>query len=382
MQRDAARASPGDRAVFEDRAVTRRLCSRTLHRGLGTGRDGASGETGALRGWARSKRWSDASARLALGAFRAHASPAARGTRRARLVGAIALALLCAACAPRVYPAFEVERRLSRTLGAARYHMGLREIPEAAQLIRALERIDPAYPGIDELRAALPTDARDEFASTLIGVNRSRRVYVDRGLFDRLIWYLPDRLLDLLDVVSVEVHSGAGGYVDLHLTRGAQLSGGARVVGGLGILPQRAIPGFGLQANAGLSAFGVPAERFYGVVAGPGGVFTGAVTLRGGQSPTARIYQDYRDFWSIGASATVGFFGGSADIRPVQLVDLFLGFVGLDIGNDDAARTRPLRLLISEVELLEELGQITASNESLAEYRASRASEGSDETLP
>jgi hypothetical protein len=284
----------------------------------------------------------------------------------------LCLVALCglAACTTRSYAPLEVDRRLGQAVASATAHLSLREMPETAQLVRAIERIDPTYPDLAKLRDALPADVQDLFAATGLGMNRARRVTVPRGVVGRVVRYLPDRLRDLFDVVSLDAHSGVGLYADVHLTRGAQLSAGARVAGGLGVLPQRATPGFQLQANGGFHAFGAGAERFYGVVAGPGGVYTGSTVLRGLQSPGDRLYQDYRDYWAIGASGTVGVFGATAELRPVQLADFVLGFVGIDIANDDSATSRPLDLLQSERELLEELGRIAASEESVAEYRA------------
>ena len=290
---------------------------------------------------------------------------------RAVLARVALLGLGLCACTP-TYTAFQIDRQLSKTLGAAQFHLGLRELPEAAQLARAIENIDPEYPGLAEVQAGLEGESQDLFASTPLGSNRARRKQIERSLAGRVVRYLPDRLSDLLDIVSIDAHSGAGAFADIHATRAAQIAGGARVVGGLGSYAPGNNLGFQLQADAGLFFMGLGQQRFTGFSAGPGGVFSGTATLRGVQRPGDRFYQDFRDYWSIGASGTAGFFGGGVELHPVQLLDFLLGLVAIDISNDDSSHTAPLRLLISEQDLLQELARIQSSDELVELYRRNR----------
>jgi hypothetical protein len=172
--------------------------------------------------------------------------------------------------------------------------------------------------------------------------------------------------------VTFDVHSGLGAFGDFHVTRAIQASAGARVVGGIGLLPQREVPGFQFQADVGAQVFGVGDQRFVGFLSGPSGVFSGAANLRGPHSPDDRFYQDFRDYWAIGASGTVGFAGGGADLHLVQAADFVLGFAGIDLCNDDRAHTRGLNLLTSERELLQELARIESTPELMREYERNR----------
>jgi hypothetical protein len=282
-----------------------------------------------------------------------------------------ALLLGLCACAP-TYSAFEIDRRLSKTLGAAQFHVGVREVVEAGQLALAIERIDPEYPGLAEVKAQLGAEVEDLFVTRPIGSNRARRYTLERPLAARIALYLPDRFLDLLDIVSFDVHAGPGAFVDVHATRAVQLSGGLRVVGGIGLLPQRALPGFQLQADAGAQVFGVGDQRFVGFLSGPSGLFSGAANLREPHSPSDRFYQDFRDYWAIGASGTLGFGGAGADLHLVQAADFLLGLAGIDICNDDRAHTRGLNLLTSERDLLQELARIESTPDLMREYQRNR----------
>src|SRR5262245_51003349 len=107
---------------------------------------------------------------------------------------ALAALGLCA-CAPK-YTAFEIDRRLSKTLGAAQFHVGVREVAEAGQLALAIERIDPEYPGLAEVKNKLGTEIEDLFVTRPIGSNRARRYALARPLGARIARYLPDRILD------------------------------------------------------------------------------------------------------------------------------------------------------------------------------------------
>jgi len=294
---------------------------------------------------------------------------ARRGLAR-RLTLLTSLALL-AGCAPN-YTAFQIDQRLSKTLGAAQFHLGLREYAEAAQLARAIENIDPEYPGLIEVNEGLKNRSEDLFAASLLGSNRARRKPIERSMGGRIARYLPDRLSDLFDIFTLDAHSGLGGFADVHATRAVQLVGGARVVGGLGSYSQRNAVGFQLQADAGAAAMGIGRHRFVGFIAGPGGVYTGTGDLSGVQQPMDRFYQDFRDYWGIGASATFGFVGASAELHPVQVVDFVLGWFGWDLTNDDSAYSAPLRLLTSERDLLQELARIRSSDSLTELYLRNR----------
>ncbi len=276
-----------------------------------------------------------------------------------------------AACTPN-YSAFQIDQQLSKTLGAAQFHLGLREYEEADQLARAIESIDPKYPGLDEVNQGLRNRSRDLFAASLLGSNRARRKQVERDISSRILRYIPDRISDLFDIVTLDAHSGIGGFGDVHLTRAIQFVGGARVVGGLGSYSKRNTIGFQLQADAGAAAMGIGRYRFVGFVAGPGGVYTGTGNTSGVQRPMDRFYQDYRDYWGIGVSATAGFVGAGVELHPVQVVDFLLGLVAIDVANDDSSHSAPLRLLTSERDLLQELARIRSSDELLERYLRNR----------
>ena len=85
---------------------------------------------------------------------------------------------------------------------------------------------------------------------------------------------------------------------------------------------------------------------------------TGSGDLTGVSEPGLALYQDYRDYWGIGAGVRVGVVGANVAVHPVQLLDLLLGFVGIDIGNDDNATTSALQLTPANRRALIQLSEV------------------------
>lgn len=277
------------------------------------------------------------------------------------------LSLGLSACVPRYTP-FDIDRMLATSVSAARYHLDQRRPIEAMQLASAAARVDPNFQGLPELMAALPRDVKDVYQPSALGSNRPPRYLVERSLTSAVLRYLPDRLGDLLDVVSASGHAGAGAFLDIHFTRGAQLVGGGHVVGGIGLIDHRNFLGMRAEGALGTVLLNRAALEYAGLIAGPGDNMSGGGSLRGPQRPTDPIFQSYLDYWAVGASGTLGVAGASVDLHPVQLADFLAGFAGVDFLNDDRSHTRDLQLAISERDLLQELAQVSQSLESLADY--------------
>lgn len=299
---------------------------------------------------------------------------AARRCRSRALLSALVpiSALLSAACAPHLHPA-EVEDVLSRTLAAARRHHEAGMDTEAAVLMRAVASVDEAYPGLDELERAIDPAVRARARRGRLGMNRRLRPDVDRPFWQRALLYLPDRLCDALDIVTFDVHSGVGAYADYHVTRAFQMGGGVRSIAGLGLHDFRSL-GLKVQAEGGITAVAVGSQNYVGAQAGTSGIQGGAGTLAGMHRPTGLLYQEFRDYWAIGLSATGSLFGLSADVHPLQIADLLAGFVGVDFLSDDLAHTRGLQLGPADPRLLREIWRLRGSRLTLEGYLEARRS--------
>ncbi len=270
----------------------------------------------------------------------------------------VATLLLATACASP--PSREMANAILASAVAkanARLSEGL--VPEVEVLLHAVERVDPDYPGVSELRQKLGPEAQDEMMNRgLLGINRRLRVRERAGFLRRLIFYPIDRVFDVLDLITVDVHLGFGVFADVHATRAAQLAGGVRSLFGVGLHDQRSI-GIKSESEVGVAALALGAQTLSGSSTGfPAGVITAAGTTAGMHSPRGPIYQDYRDYWEFGASATVGLVGAGVGLHPVQLFDAIGGIFLIDFARDDLATTRRLQLTAAEFEIIKELHRV------------------------
>lgn len=280
------------------------------------------------------------------------------------------LVILCclalSACAFNRHPD-QVEDLLAQALRAAEKHREFEMDGEAALLIGAISAIDTDYPGLRDLTDDLDPAARVGMTRSLLGMNRKFRPQVERSVGARALLWLPDRLLDLVDVVTVGIHLGPGAFADAHVTRAFQVSAGFRTTGGLGLHDHRSL-GMKSQAEAGLNVIAVGAQSYAGALMGTTGTRGSSDSSKGLNRPSAPVYQQLRDYWAVGASGTAGILGVEVDLHPLQLADFFAGIVGFDFLNDDLARTRGLKLDAVENKLLIDLWKVRSSKSTLAAY--------------
>jgi hypothetical protein len=285
----------------------------------------------------------------------------------------VALALSCllaTACVSYRTPD-AVDELLRRAVVAAEQSHRADLDAEAAVLLHAVRAVDPLYPGLRELEAQIDPGLRVLMDRGPLGMNRKLRPHYQRSLGQRMALWLPDRLLDLLDVVSVSVHMGPGVFANYHLTRGFQAGAGFRSTGGVGIHDFRSV-GLKSQAEAELVILPAGAQSYSGALLGTSGVHGTGDSFAGIHRPSYPLYQDFRDYWGIGASATVIFLGAEWEVHPVQLADFVAGFFSIDFLNDDFGHTRGLQYRGNEPMLLREIWEVHRSEETHAQYLAAR----------
>lgn len=291
----------------------------------------------------------------------------------------VAITLAPACASSRSGP--QVDGLLGSAWLAARAQQELGNEAESFQLAAAVVRVDPEHAGAARLMAGFESDNEQLFDHPFLGSNFKQRPEVNRSMAARVLLYLPDRLLDMADVFSFDVHFGLGAYANVHFTRAAQAGGGFRAVGGFGWHDQRSL-GLQSQSIVGVSALGMGTQAFGASMVGTSGVFSTGDAMVGLHRPSMEIYQDYLDYWAVGASVTAGIVGVDFDFHPIELVDALLGFTTLDILNDDFGRTRGLRLTRDERSLLIALGEVESRPDEVSAYHdwvaAGRASGPTD----
>jgi hypothetical protein len=134
------------------------------------------------------------------------------------------------------------------------------------------------------------------------------------GVGQTLLWYLPNRVFDLVDVVRARVRAGPGLAGGLRATRDADLFLGSYE----GFY-------FGLPGPRGRTRYPLPfgTERRSGIEIG-----AADRTTRG---PGAPRYGETE----IGLDTQLGIVGVAVGVDPFELIDLALGFLLFDLGGDD-----------------------------------------------
>jgi len=160
------------------------------------------------------------------------------------------------------------------------------------------------------------------------------------GWGHKALLYLPNRVLDVLDVVSVSValpsfpKNWLAGFlhVNAHATRAIQVGAGntnENINLGLGYKRQL-FPWF---------------EEKYELAAGPLTFCKFKISQGNDKTdfgkagvllPTDEPFQkDLMDYWGVGAEVTFLPVGVKAEVHPVEIADLLLGFFFIDILKDD-----------------------------------------------
>lgn len=252
----------------------------------------------------------------------------------------------------------QVANLVRRSVDASRAHHSAGRVAEAAVMMRAVERVAPEDAGFVALEAEIGEELRPYVAGGLLGFNRRPRTRVERSVLERILLYPVDRVADLVDLVSFEVGFALGGSINAHVTRAVQAGFGMGWRYGVGLVQPR-IVGAQEELEIGVVALNYGDYKVTGRRSGmTGPVATGSDDVIGAQTPDLAIFQDYRDYWGVGASFTLGVVGASAEIHTAQILDLLLGFVGLDPANDDYATTRALALNAANRRALLQLNEV------------------------
>ena len=278
----------------------------------------------------------------------------------------VGFVLLASGCAS-VYQPEKVEKWLSQSVASAEKHANAGRMIESAQLATAVKMIDPDHSGLNELAGRLPDSNAQLYARPILGSNKAIRYPVARSKAARIWLYVPDRILDFLDIVSFDLHMGPSLFVNLHATRAAQAGAGGRVVGGVGWHGQRSL-GLQYQTEGGVAVLPFGAQGHLLGSAGTSGLGASIGYIAGLHRPSSEIYQDYRDYWAVGASMS-SFIGLDIDFHPLQLADFIVGWGTVDFLNDDFAQTKGPSFTRQEAGLLKQLSAVAHSQRSVALYR-------------
>jgi hypothetical protein len=185
----------------------------------------------------------------------------------------------------------------------AQNYLDEKKYPQTVILSQAL--LD-AEPEDDDARAFIKKaiDAKPNLSvlmkKKLLGSNMSDRVHNDDfGWLGKIGLYLPNRLLDMIDLITVEAGPGFGvgasAYATKYIAAGAQISAGQAIFGfNRRHLSVRA------TVDDFVEIFPFAARTFMETRAYTGGVYAVTQHSAGLKRPTDKMYQKARDFWAKG----------------------------------------------------------------------------------
>lgn len=158
---------------------------------------------------------------------------------------------------------------------------------------------------------------------------------VQAGVKDKLLLYIPNRIIDAADIFSLSLGFGPAAKLELRGTRA--FAGG----GGIGPVAA-AIKDYNRQYGGGLEngwdwAFTCVGAEDMERTHTNRWVQEYWHTYSGMPSPSDNIYNFHegaRDYWEFGGEAALLIYGRVA-IHPVEVADFITGFVFIDLKDDD-----------------------------------------------
>ncbi|WP_125169879.1 hypothetical protein [Leptospira perolatii] len=245
----------------------------------------------------------------------------------------------------------EVNNSATQLLGDADRFIQEGNLEEASEILKYVYKLYPEDQRIAASLNKLPEKLKENVISkSHLSTNKSDRVFDDTGILERMAWYLPDRILDFLDIFSLNIKIGPQIGASAWITRGIQVTAYAGDTVQVGWFQKRNL-GFMEEQSAeiGLGPY---------VPIGISGRKTGTAeekdaydsfTVHGPQSP---VYQDYRDYWSVGSKLGVGLIGLETEVHLLEIADLIAGIFTIDFTNDDYAKSRPFKFTKTQKENL------------------------------
>ncbi len=176
-----------------------------------------------------------------------------------------------------------------------------------------------------------------------LGVNRAPEPPDD---FDR--GYAAKRGLDFVDIFTINGGLGLGLHAEAHATHALAVGLGTALSRDVGLSER---PRHSVTWETHLSEITLGPVQIGAVWQNGEGAAAPEldaewhmpVHTTGLQTPGDWVYQQVRDFWAPGLSATPGFFSFQFELHPLQLADFFVGIGGFDPLGDDLIPFNPHR---------------------------------------
>ena len=256
---------------------------------------------------------------------------------------------------------------IDENLDNAARHLNAGQKEEAAQIYRVVLFADPTNTEAQEKLREAGGCERCIVEPSLLGQNLIK--YPERE--SSTLWFVCypiNRLLDVLDIVTVQLGPQGGLYADVHATYAVRTAIGAGGGAEIGWSQKRELAAgsghvCGL-ARGRFSAEGAGFTRF-----GTCGARNASHSVAGLNRPSGFAYQHHRDYWSVGARAIVLIVGAQIEIHPVEAADALTGLFFVDFLRDDIGSTRGLDLTAADIEAMQALLRTLTAEERRARMR-------------
>lgn len=154
-------------------------------------------------------------------------------------------------------------------------------------------------------------------------------------VWSKIALYLPNRILDAVDIFTVSVGVGPIAKVELHATRAFAFGGGA---GAQVMVLKGCNRQYGVCREAGYSMSFAMFNKIDITRDGESRLVVPFIIDEDGfPRPGERIYEFYNgalDYWSLGGSMALG-LAGSVAIHPIEIADFLTGIFFIDLKDDD-----------------------------------------------
>jgi hypothetical protein len=231
--------------------------------------------------------------------------------------------------------------------GQAQKYMEEKKYPKAMVLYRSLSEAEPGNKRIrqnmDEAMAS-NSELKQLLYKSKLGSNLTDRLSIkDVNPAIKILCYIPNRIFDLLDIITLEIGPcfgiGVSGGVTEWVTGGIQASAGEAVFG----LKRRHLTARVTVENFlelyPFETHSIIENRVY-----TGGMYSLQFANTGLKMPEDRIYQRARDFWSINAALQLVIIAFREEFHPLEIADFLAGFAMLDPLNDDLGTSRSIKV--------------------------------------
>lgn len=254
------------------------------------------------------------------------------------------------------------------------------KVVEAYKLLDTVKNLHPGDARIQAINNSLTAEQKEAVAeSPLLGFNKAKRAKVDASTGEKIAWYIPDRIFDIIDMFGVEMTVGPQIGGGVWATHALQLNTYTGATVGLGYNQKKQF-GFITESRFDISGSVIGTTAVAGARVGTGGVDS-AATAMVLHTPGQNLYQVYDDYWAIGGRFGLIIVGGKFEYHPIEIVDFLAGLIMLDPMGDDYATTSRLKFTTEQEDNLNALNKALKGG-SIEDYRKEYASLGGSNNTP